>query len=169
MAIRVLIGSEKSLIFSSVTTTTSTITSGVTTTTDSTKTITDSTTTTTSTETKTTTTKSTTTSTITEVIKTETITACASPVGRKVKRYDDLEAHEERVKQDKLHRIEARGIAKPGAFGNYVNPAAVSYACNCFDIPPYTTTSVTTLRTKTVTTSVTVSITIFPHSVSTPP
>ncbi|RSL54454.1 hypothetical protein CEP52_016471 [Fusarium oligoseptatum] len=142
--------------YTTVTTTTSTITSGVTTTTDSTKTITDSTTTTTSTKTETTTTKTTTTSTITEVIGYTTITACASPVGRKVKRYDDLEAHEERVRQDKLHHIEARGIAKPGAFANYADPAAVSYACNCFDIPQYTTTSVTTLRTKTVTTSVTV-------------
>ncbi|KAL2689469.1 hypothetical protein Neosp_003523 [[Neocosmospora] mangrovei] len=142
--------------YTTVSTTTSTITSGVTTTTDSTKTITDSTTTTTTTETKTTTTKSTSTSTITEVIKTETITACASPVAPLKKRYGDFEAHEEKVKREKLHRIEARGIAKPGAFANYGDPAAVSYACNCFDITTYTTTSVTTLRTKTVTASVTV-------------
>ncbi|KAJ4312443.1 hypothetical protein N0V84_009935 [Fusarium piperis] len=158
--------------YTTVTTSTSTITSGVTTTTDSTQTITDSTTTTTLTETKTTTTKTTTTSTISGV-KTETITACVSPVAPLKKRNDDPDERARRIALDKQNHIEdvkdlkesniierrgieERGIAKPGAFANYVDPAAVSYACNCFDIQPYTTTSVTTLRTKTITASTTV-------------
>ncbi|KAM0424813.1 hypothetical protein ACHAPT_009869 [Fusarium lateritium] len=140
--------------YTTLVTSTSTITSGVTTTTDSTKTTTDSTTTTVVTQTDTITTKSTTKSAI-FTATTVTIHSCAPPVFRKAKRGDG-EEYEPSAGLKQPHHVEERGVAKPGALSGYVDPAAVSYACNCFDIPTSTTTELTTLRTTTKTVSVTV-------------
>ncbi|KAM0429774.1 hypothetical protein ACHAPT_006380 [Fusarium lateritium] len=116
--------------YTTIVTNTNTVTSGVTTTTDSTKTITDSTKTTTVIEPSTLTTKSTTTSTI-SAVSTTTIIACASPVFRKAKRADNPPAYKNDPAWVERHGIDPEGeekrglIPKPGAFANYVDPAAV--------------------------------------------
>ncbi|KAI8689537.1 hypothetical protein LRP88_14300 [Fusarium phalaenopsidis] len=147
--------------YTKVITNTNTVTSGVTTVIDSTKTITDSTITTTIIEPSTLSTKTTSTSVI-SAVSTTTVTACANPVTRKARRALGPTGYKTDPTWLEEHGFdpvaeEKRGlIPKPKCFANYVDPAAVSYACNCLSVPTRTTTSYTTLRTKTATAVTTV-------------
>lgn len=150
-----------------VITNTNTVTSGVTTVIDSTKTVTDSTMTITVIEPSTLSTKTTSTSVI-SAVTTTTITACANPVTRKARRAASPTGYENDPTWLEDHGIDPLGeekrglIPKPKCFANYVDPAAVSYACNCLSVPTRTTTSTTTLRTKTATAITTVSSRLTP-------
>lgn len=152
---------SQSLTSLRVITNTNTVTSGVTTVVDSTKTITDATITTTVIEPSTLSTKTTSTSVI-SAVTTTTITACANPVTRKARRAVSPTGYKNDPTWLEDHGIDPLGeekrglIPKPKCFANYVDPAAVSYACNCLSVPTRTTTSTTTLRTKTATAVTTV-------------